>query len=264
MTDPMAHNNRGGRQHIPRPPRTRIGGAPPWADLPAERRRLSLADVRARCADLPPPPPLLPGGGRPSAVLVPLFERDGEARLVLTKRPESMPNHPGQIAFPGGKFDPALDTTPLDAALREAQEEIGLDPASVEVVGALHPLGTVLGQFSIEPFVGVVDGVPDLTPHEWEVASVFDVAIFELLSDEVFREEWWTWDESGYERSMQFYELVGETVWGATARILTGFLAHLTGTSGPGDWQEPPIGNLWRGEPASDGSLSETAEGAEE
>lgn len=252
---------RGGRQHIPRPPRTRIGGGPPWAGLPPEQRRLSLDQVRARCADLPAPPPLLPGGGRPSSVLVALFEDAGEARLVLTKRPETMPNHPGQIAFPGGKFDPAFDATPQDAALREAQEEIGLDPSKVEIVGALHPLGTVLGQFSIEPFVGVVEGRPHLVPHEWEVASVFDVPLSELLSDAVFREEWWTWDASGHERSMQFYELIGETVWGATARILTGFLAHLTGTSGPGDWQEPPIGDVWRGEPAPEGGLMETGEG---
>jgi 8-oxo-dGTP pyrophosphatase MutT (NUDIX family) len=245
MSDPIAHNNRGGRQHIPRPPHHRLGGAPPWAHLPAPQRRLTLAAVRARCAELPSPPPLEPGGGRPSAVLVALFSgagEEGEARLILTKRPETMPNHPGQIAFPGGKFDPAVDTTPQDAALREAKEEIDLDPTAVEIVGALHPLGTILGQFSIEPFVGLVDGRPHLTPHEWEVASVFDVPLSELLADHVFREEWWTWDSSGYERSMQFYELDGETVWGASARILTGFLAHLTGTSGPGDWSEPPIG----------------------
>ncbi|MFN8026394.1 MAG: CoA pyrophosphatase [Acidimicrobiia bacterium] len=245
MTDAIDFNNRGGRQQIPRPPNHRLGGEPPWAHLPPEQRVLTLADVRARCADLPEPPPLEPGGGRPSAVLVALFgeggEETGEARLILTKRPETMPNHPGQIAFPGGKFDPALDDTPRDAALREAEEEIGLDRADVEVVAALHPMGTVLGQFSIEPFVGLVAGCPELTPHEWEVASVFDVALSELLADHVFREEWWTWDSSGYERSMQFYELEGETVWGASARILTGFLAHLTGTDGPGDWSEPPI-----------------------
>jgi 8-oxo-dGTP pyrophosphatase MutT (NUDIX family) len=244
MSDPIAPNNRGGRQHIPRPPQHRLGGEPPWVHLPPEQRRLSLADVRARCADLPEPPPLEPGGGRPSAVLVALFSDDGEqgeARLILTKRPETMPNHPGQISFPGGKFEPTVDTTSERAALREAKEEIGLDPAAVEIVGALHPLGTVLGQFSIEPFVGLIDGRPHLMPDEWEVASVFDVPLSELLADQVFREEWWTWDSSGYERSMQFYELERETLWGASARILTGFLAHLTGTSGPGDWSEPPL-----------------------
>jgi 8-oxo-dGTP pyrophosphatase MutT (NUDIX family) len=186
--------------------------------------------VRERCASLPQPPKLVPGaGGRAAAVLVPVFERDGEARLVLTKRPETMPNHKGEIAFPGGKVDPASDTSPEDAALREAEEEIGLDRRTVEVVGALHPMGTVLGMFSIEPFVGLIEGHPELTPHEWEVASVFDVSLAELLSDEVFREEIW--------------------VWGATARILTGFLAHLTGTDGPGDWSEPAIGKSIGGRP---------------
>jgi 8-oxo-dGTP pyrophosphatase MutT (NUDIX family) len=238
-----AGSPRGGRQHIPRPPGTRDGGDPPWARLPPERRRLTLAEVRTRCASLPPPPPLVPGvGGRAAAVLLPLFEEDGEARLVLTKRPDTMPSHRGEIAFPGGKVESAVDATSQEAALREAQEEIGLDPGLVEIVGALHPLGTVLGQFSIEPFVGLIDGRPHLAPHEWEVASVFDVALSELLSDDVFREEIWTWNANGVERTMQFYELVGETVWGATARIITGFLAHLTGTDGPGDWSEPPLG----------------------
>jgi 8-oxo-dGTP pyrophosphatase MutT (NUDIX family) len=175
-------------------------------------------------------------------VLLPLFEEDGEARLVLTKRPETMPSHQGEIAFPGGKVDTDLDDSAEAAALREAEEEIGLDRRSVEIVGAFPPLGTVPGTFFIEPFVGLVEGHPELTPHEREVARVFHLALSELLSDDAFREEIWMWDAGGVERTMQFYDVAGETVWGATARILTGFLAHLTGTVGPGDWSAPPLG----------------------
>jgi len=236
-----APGRRGGRQGIPRPPGARPGAAAPWSVLSPERRRLTLTEVRARCADLAIPPPLPEGLlSRAAAVLVAVFEQHGEAHVVLTKRPDTMPNHPGQIAFPGGKVDPALDTSPQDAALREAQEEIDLDPAAVEVVGALHPLSTVRAQFSIEPFVGIIAGVPELHPDEREVAGLLVVPISELLSDEVYREEVWPWNGEGSFRSMHFYDLVGETVWGATARILTGFLAHVTGHDGPGDWSDPP------------------------
>jgi 8-oxo-dGTP pyrophosphatase MutT (NUDIX family) len=235
---------------VPRPPGVVPGGPPPWTALPADERRLTLAQVRARCADLPVPPPLpddLPS--RAAAVLVPVYEEYGEAHVVLTKRPDTMPNHPGQVSFPGGKVDPALDTSPQDAALREAQEEIDLDPAVVQVVGALHPLSTVRAQFSIEPFVGLIDGVPALRPDDHEVAALLTVPISELLADEVYREEVWPWDGEGSMRSMHFYDLVGETVWGATARILTGFLAHVTGSDGPGDWSEPPYTGPLMGAP---------------
>jgi 8-oxo-dGTP pyrophosphatase MutT (NUDIX family) len=219
----------------------RPGDVAPWAELSPEQRRLTLAEVRARCADLPIPPPLPEGlPSRAAAVLVPVYEEHGEAHVVLTKRPDTMPNHPGQIAFPGGKVDPTVDTSPQHAALREAQEEIGLDPALVDVVGALHPLSTVRAQFSIEPFVGLVAGVPELRPDDHEVADLLTVPISELLDRDVYREEIWPWDGEGSMRSMHFYDLVGETVWGATARILTGFLAHVTGHDGPGDWSDPP------------------------
>ena len=93
---------RGGEQRIPRPPHARTGGPPPWAHVSPDRRRLSLAEVRERCAALPPPqpPPFEMPGSRPAAVLVPLFEADGEAHLVLTKRPDTMPSHQGEISFP--------------------------------------------------------------------------------------------------------------------------------------------------------------------
>jgi 8-oxo-dGTP pyrophosphatase MutT (NUDIX family) len=192
---------------------------------------LSLADVRRRLAELPPPvgPEETAPGQREAAVLVPLFEEDGEARLILTKRPETMPSHQGEIAFPGGKRDP--DDPSLEAAaLREAFEEIGLRPALVEVVAELDSIGTVASLFTITPFVGFVDGRPDLLPHPTEVVDVFDVALSELLDPEAFREE--RWEMWGDLRPIVFFELPGETVWGATARILAGLLAHLTASPG--------------------------------
>jgi len=193
--------------------------------------------VRSRFADYTPPPePPLQPGGRAAAVLLPVFEEDGEARIVLTRRPESMPSHRGEIAFPGGKVEPAVDRDARDAALREAQEEIGLRRELVDVVAALPTLGTVVGQFNITPFVGITDGRPIVTADSREVDRVFDVALSELLADDVYHEERWSWGLDGTERAMQFYELADETIWGATARILTGFLARLLSVEVTGDW----------------------------
>ena len=222
-----AVSTRGGRQRIPRPPTARAGGPPPWAHLPPERRHFDLDEIRARCRDLAPPRPphLVVPGSQAAAVLVPLFEEDGAARIILTKRPEHMPSHRGEIAFPGGKVQPDVDATVLDAALREAEEEISLRRASVEIVGELDGLSTIASRFTITPFVGLLDGRPVLTPDPREVVSILDVALTDLLDDGVFREE--RWDVGLPDRAVYFFELPTETVWGATARILASFLEHL-------------------------------------
>lgn len=225
---------RGGAQRIPRPPSARPGGPAIWHDLAADARRFGLADVRAvlDAADAPARAvPELPGeqdhgGSRPAAVLLAMFERDGEARVVLTKRPDTMPSHQGEIAFPGGKYDAAVDDSLIATALREAHEEVGLVATAVEIVGALTPLRTVASSFVITPFVGFCATEPDLVPHEREVVSVFDVALGELLDPETHRRE--VWPVRDTELHVDFYLLPGETVWGATARMLTDLLGRLT------------------------------------
>jgi 8-oxo-dGTP pyrophosphatase MutT (NUDIX family) len=198
-------------------------------------RHPSLADVRAACVSLPAPRQQIGAAPetRPAAVLVPIFEEAGEARVILTKRPETMPSHQGEIAFPGGKQEPGFDPDLRATALREAHEEIGLEPDHVEIVGELDHLVTVSARFALTPFVGLLPERPALVPHVREVDAVFDVALSELLRDDVFREERWEVPPEmlvgvGKDRAIHFFELAGETVWGATARILVGFLAHLT------------------------------------
>jgi len=190
---------------------------------------LSLLDVRRRLADLPParPAPDLALERRASAVLVPLFEEGGEARIILTKRPETMPSHQGEIAFPGGKLEPGLDHDLRATALREASEEIGLDAGSVEIVAELDGIGTVASRFVIAPFVGFLASRPTLLPDPREVVRVFDVALGELLAPGVHHAE--RWQTPMGEIDVHFFELADETVWGATARILYGFLQHLVG-----------------------------------
>jgi 8-oxo-dGTP pyrophosphatase MutT (NUDIX family) len=166
-------------------------------------------------------------------VLVPIFERGGEAQLILTKRPEHMPSHRGEVAFPGGKLETERDASLRDAALREAHEEIGLDPTAVDVVAELDSLTTVASRFVLTPFVGLLASRPVLVPDPTEVVRAFDVPIAELLADGVYREERWDVPADlgitpGRDRPIHFFELEDETVWGATARILAGFLAELT------------------------------------
>jgi 8-oxo-dGTP pyrophosphatase MutT (NUDIX family) len=203
-----------GAQQIPRPPGARPGGPPPWAGVEA---RLDLGRVRAAMASRGPsiPVPELPWEASPAAVLVPLFEEDGQARVILTRRSSNLRSHTGQVSFPGGRLDEG--EAPLAAALREAGEEIGIDPAAVEIVGELSPLSTLSQRSGITPFVGVLPSRPELRPNPAEVELAFDAGLDELVA--VYRSEVWVMPERG-EWPMHFFELAHDTVWGATARIL--------------------------------------------
>jgi 8-oxo-dGTP pyrophosphatase MutT (NUDIX family) len=218
----------GGAQKIPRPPTIRLGAAAPWAGLPPEAVRLPLDEVRRRCRAFPEPkrPPHVPDV-QAAAVLVPLFEAGGETRVVLTRRPETMPSHRGDVAFPGGKFRAEVDPGLVDAALREAEEEIGLPQAAVEVVAELDTLSTVTSRFLVAPFVGVVAEPPELRADPREVERVFDVGLSELMVEGVHRVE--QWGTGVLTREVHIFELEDETVWGLTARILAGFLTLITG-----------------------------------
>ncbi len=189
---------------------------------------LALAVRRLVRARGPVPPPFNVPDAREAAVFVAMYEHDGETNVVLTKRPETMPSHQGEIAFPGGKRDPG-DASLVATALREANEEVGIDAGAVEVVSELDTIATVASAFTITPFVGVLARASRvLRPHPIEVVDAFGVPVSELLRPDTYREE--MWDLWGEYRSMTFFELAGETVWGATARILTRFLTAITAT----------------------------------
>jgi 8-oxo-dGTP pyrophosphatase MutT (NUDIX family) len=223
------NRRRGGAQKIPRPPTIRLGPAAPWAGLPPDAVRLPLAEVRRRCLAFPPAPPEVPDVSdvQAAAVLVPLFEADGETRVVLTRRPDTMPSHRGDVAFPGGKVHPEIDATLRDAALREAEEEIGIPRSAVEVVAELDTISTVTSRFLVAPFVGVLAAPVELRPDPREVERVFDVALSELMREGVHRVE--QWGTGVLTREVHIFELEDETVWGLTARILSGFLTLITG-----------------------------------
>jgi 8-oxo-dGTP pyrophosphatase MutT (NUDIX family) len=170
--------------------------------------------------------PLFPGA-RPSAVLLALHDGPRGAEVVLTRRSRDLRRHRGEISFPGGRLDDG--ETPEDGALREAHEEVALDPAAVELVGRLSPLATVVSLSHIVPVVGRLQGRPELRPAATEVERILHVPLAELIEPDVFSEE--RWGDGALERSIYFFELDDETIWGATARILVELLSVALGVT---------------------------------
>jgi 8-oxo-dGTP pyrophosphatase MutT (NUDIX family) len=149
-----------------------------------------------------------------AAVLVPLFVSDGELHAVFTRRRDDLRRHAGEISFPGGRQEPGEDLR--DTALREADEEIGLDPKSVHLVGALAPTPTVVTSYAIYPFVGVIDEGNQWRPSESEVAEVLELNL-KRLKQGYTRERL---IRRGLPFRTDVYKLDGAQIWGATARIL--------------------------------------------
>lgn len=155
---------------------------------------------------------------RPAGVLVPLIPRNGHLNVILTKRSSALKHHPGQIAFPGGKVDPT-DKNVTDTALREAQEEIGLPPESVEILGALPNHETVTG-FNMTPTIGLIHKPFQANPELGEVAEVFEVPLAHVLNPDSFQIEGRRW--RGRRRHYFTVPFGPYYIWGATARILKG------------------------------------------
>ncbi len=227
---------RGGPQRIPRPPTVRPGPDAPWSTLD----RITTDEVRDALVRRGPPDdsatdvpvPELPGQRwRPAAVLCALFDGGGPegAEVVLTRRSARLRSHTHEVSFPGGRID--AGEQPEEAALREAKEEVGIDPSSVEVIGRLGALRTVLNPAPILPFIGVLPARPILVANPAEVERVFSVSLAELTRPGVFHSEQWVLPD-GHERPIHFFELIGDTVWGATARMLYE-LIELVGSTRP-------------------------------
>ena len=202
-------------------------GAPFRLDLDALRRHFATAplpeasvygDDGAREEN----PELLP-----ASVLVPIVERAGGLQLLLTQRATHLKLHSGQVSFPGGRADEG-DTGPEATALREAQEEIGLDPARVELLGRLPEYRTGTG-YCITPVVGVLNPPFELRPDPNEVTEIFEVALARVLDPANHRRESMHW--RGRER--QFFVIPHERyrIWGATAGMLVNLSRYLAAGS---------------------------------
>jgi 8-oxo-dGTP pyrophosphatase MutT (NUDIX family) len=240
-------------QIIPDPDEIRPGSPPPWSLLPpSARTNLSLDVVRSRLHEArrllaTTSPPELPNDLTPvadappaaitfrSAVLAALFEEDGETQIVLTRRSFAMRVHRGEIALPGGRSHEGESA--VETALREAHEEVGLDPAVVTPIAWLNPIAAFGSSSSIWPIVGFLERRPELTIDPSEVDRVFTVALSDLVAEGAFIEERWRRpiirpgaDEDGY-YPLYFFKVPGDLVWGATARVLAELLSLVTGVA---------------------------------
>lgn len=218
-------------QAIPRPAAWRPGGPAPWAerigqvDLGARAVADRVAQLRSGRSSVVP----VLTDARPSAVLVALADGPRGAEVLLTRRAQHLSSHRGEISFPGGRLEPGEH--PVDAALREAEEEVGLSRSEVEVRGELEHLSTVVSRSYIVPIVAEVRGRPQLRPGTSEVDRILWVPLAELAGDDTYAEEWW--GTPPLDRPMFFFHLDDETVWGATARMLHELLRLAFGVEGP-------------------------------
>ena len=220
----MNQLQRGGPQRIPRPDNWTPGNPAPWlhatdVDLDTLERRLLTRTSGYQLTGAPPPK-------RHSAVLIALYS-DPEPTVVLTRRTQQMRAHSGEVSFPGGGQDPGESL--WDTACREAREEIQLDTALARRIGELDHLTTVSSQARIVPYVARLSQPPSMTANPDEVDEILAVPLSELLLPEVYREERWQWPGSNQQRPIYFFDLFGDTVWGATANLLRQLLVTALG-----------------------------------
>ncbi len=184
-------------------------------------RRLAeaqLAEPGPLHSEFPYPAGLLQGEARPAAVLIPFLKKDGEWHLLFTRRNANLPEHSGQVAFPGGRSDPG-DTGPEQTALREAHEEIGLAPSDVRLLGRLREFITITN-YRVTPIVGVISWPYPFRLETDEVSRVFTIPLYWLADPG-------NWEErkralptpSSYISVIYYHPYDGELLWGASARF---------------------------------------------
>ncbi len=164
---------------------------------------------------------------RSSSVMIPLYEEGTQVYMILTRRSKMMRHHTSEISFPGGNSEPE-DTDEWSTAKREAYEEINLDPDLPRKIGMLDSFITVGSKSFVTPIVATLEGRPELKANPNEVEKILHVPLSELLLPEVYHEEVWELRD-GQQRKIHFFELIGDTVWGATGSMIKQFLTIILG-----------------------------------
>lgn len=215
---------RGGDQVIPRPPEWKLGESPFWLQEHSDVHIPDITDIAQRIAQRDVSTKVTTqefsqewiATARLSAVLVPIVHTEHGPSVILTKRADHLKNHKGEISFPGGRVEEA--ETVHAAAIRETEEEIGLLPHNLNIVGELDALTTFVSNSVIVPTVAIVHTLNELVPNAGEVSRIMIVPLAELMRSDTYRNEWWPTPRG--DLNIHFFELHDETIWGATARIL--------------------------------------------
>ena len=168
-------------------------------------------------------------GRTDAAVLVPLYPSGGELHAVFTRRRDDLRRHPGEISFPGGRYDEG-ERDLLATALREAEEEIGLPADAVEVLGALQPTPTIATGYAVYPFVGMIEAGRSWTPSAGEVAEVLELSLSDLVAGYARRRL----VRRGLPIRTDTYLVDEHLIWGATARILADLFDRIGGLGSNG------------------------------
>jgi 8-oxo-dGTP pyrophosphatase MutT (NUDIX family) len=198
-------------------------------DVLRERLAGTLPGLDAQLRFMPTPPRTgwkpgeFPSDARIAAGLLLLYPGEREVTIPLTVRASGLRRHAGQISLPGGATDPG--ETLAQAALREAHEEIGVDPARVRILGELTPVHVLVSGFTLHPVVGITDERPDFTLAEHEVERIIEVSIADLQDASSIRQGVRT--REGVAIEYPYFDLMGHQVWGATAMILGEFVCLL-------------------------------------
>lgn len=211
----------GGQQKIPRPAQWEKGSPAPWIGLdfaPLQSLEHVVSQITAHSPQIAATE-LMPEA-RASAVLVNLYQGTSGVEVVLTKRAAHLKNHKGEISFPGGRVEP--DEQVHEAALREAVEEVSLPAHDVTLVGELDHLLTFVSSSYIIPVVGILPYKPTLVASADEVDRILHVPLHELVRIDTYASE--VWETPMGSHKIHMYHLDDETIWGATARVLTQLL----------------------------------------
>lgn len=189
-------------------------------NLPDLAAALARFEARDAPVDRIPPEHLPPGGLAPAAVLVPLHEKDGALHVLLTRRPAAMKRHAGQVSFPGGRIEPGEAS--LTAALREAHEEVGLDPGHAAVLGRLSETLVLASAFRLTPWVASVPYPYPYVAAAGEVEEILHVPLPALAAPGAHRIE--LREVYGLQYDVHFFSVGDTLIWGATARVLAELL----------------------------------------